>query len=403
MSISQASNRQPIKITTTVSERVQKLKDATQQKEILKDVTASEFALRLEVSNRTNSKIDYDMLISNLNHDIDLLKSQRERGQSLLLRVEETKNALLYRKSVQNERSEDDNYDDDMTEITTATADSILKSETSEQPLSDIKDLRARVVNELRLIVREDGTVDWLGEYSEHVIYIRHIILPSILISIHYYIEAKKSSREVAKFGVELWERINGKEEGFPSLPELFGQMQSKVIETDEIKRLNEIVVIARNELADITAARNDLKGKLRASRRTNTTIESSDIQKLQLLELNLKEMEKRVKVFTLNYDMERVCVYLYQEIESSGISAANYDQRALIAQASLVDKQLSAIMAGLRLSIGSSSDEIAASRYSLSTGIKEELISLIDDDELTLICSEAGLTNCHHNLPSLL
>ena len=172
MSISQASNRQPIKITTTVSERVQKLKDATQQKEILKDVTASEFALRLEVSNRTNSKIDYDMLISNLNHDIDLLKSQRERGQSLLLRVEETKNALLYRKSVQNERSEDDNYDDDMTEITTATADSILKSETSEQPLSDIKDLRARVVNELRLIVREDGTVDWLGEYSEHVIYI---------------------------------------------------------------------------------------------------------------------------------------------------------------------------------------------------------------------------------------
>ena len=208
----------------------------------------------------------------------------------------------------------------------------------------------------------------------------------------HYHIEAKKSSREVAKFGVELWERINGKEEGFPSLPELFGQMQSKVIETDEIKRLNEIVIIARNELADITAARNDLKGKLRASRRTNTTIESADIQKLQLLELNLKEMEKRVKVFTLNYDMERVCVYLYQEIESSGISAANYDQRALIAQASLVDKQLSAIMAGLRLSIGSSSDEIAASRYSLSTGIKEELISLIDDDELTLICSEVGL-----------
>ena len=179
--------------------------------------------------------------------------------------------------------------------------------------------------------------------------------------------------------------------------------MQSKVIETDEIKRLNEIVIIARNELADITAARNDLKGKLRASRRTNTTIESSDIQKLQLLELNLKEMEKRVKVFTLNYDMERVCVYLYQEIETSGISAANYDQRALIAQASLVDKQLSAIMAGLRLSIGSSSDEIAASRYSLSTGIKEELISLIDDDELTLICSEVSLTNCHHDLPSLL
>ena len=174
MSISQASNRQqqPIKIASTVSDRVQKLKDATQQKEILKHVTGCEFALRLEVSNRTNSKIDYDMLISNLNHDIDLLKSQRERGKSLLLRVEETKNALLYRKSVQNERSDDeDDDDDDVTEATTtALTDTILKSDSSEQPLSDIKDLRARVVNELRLIVREDGTVDWLGEYSEHII-----------------------------------------------------------------------------------------------------------------------------------------------------------------------------------------------------------------------------------------
>ena len=174
MSISQAGNRQqPIKIASSVSDRVQKLKDATQQKEILRDITASEFALRLEVSNRTNSKIDYDMLISNLNHDIDLLKSQRERGKSLLLRVEETKNSLLYRKSVQNERSEDEDDDDDVTEATaTALTDTILKSDSSEQPLSDIKDLRARVVNELRLIVREDGTVDWLGEYSEHVIYI---------------------------------------------------------------------------------------------------------------------------------------------------------------------------------------------------------------------------------------
>ena len=35
------------------------------------------------------------------------------------------------------------------------------------------------------------------------------------------------SGREVARFGAELWERLNGKEkeEGLPSLAEIFGQV----------------------------------------------------------------------------------------------------------------------------------------------------------------------------------
>ena len=35
------------------------------------------------------------------------------------------------------------------------------------------------------------------------------------------------SGKEVARFGAELWERLNGKEEaeGFPSIAEIFGQV----------------------------------------------------------------------------------------------------------------------------------------------------------------------------------
>ena len=44
-----------------------------------------------------------------------------------------------------------------------------------------------KISETLRVIVREDGTVDWDG--------------------------AKSTGREVAKFGKELWERLNGKEE----------------------------------------------------------------------------------------------------------------------------------------------------------------------------------------------
>jgi len=45
----------------------------------------------------------------------------------------------------------------------------------------------------------------------------------------------------VAKFGTELWERLNGKEEGQPSLGELFGQVQESVPQSEEIDRWDRI------------------------------------------------------------------------------------------------------------------------------------------------------------------
>jgi hypothetical protein len=39
-----------------------------------------------------------------------------------------------------------------------------------------------------------------------------------------------------------LWERLNGKEEGLPSLGELFGQVQESVPQSEEIDRYDRLI-----------------------------------------------------------------------------------------------------------------------------------------------------------------
>jgi hypothetical protein len=93
------------------------------------------------------------------------------------------------------------------------------------------------------------------------------------------------SGREVARFGAELWERLNGKEEeeGLPSLSELFGQVTihfsnimtmmtwtclakvpAKTTETEEIKSLAGIVNEKKQDVLDALKKRDDLREMLR-------------------------------------------------------------------------------------------------------------------------------------------
>lgn len=78
------------------SERIQKLRDLCLQKDILRDLTASEFAIRLEFK-KNSSNINYDKLISNLNHDINILNLRKYRSNSseLIDRVISTKDDLV--------------------------------------------------------------------------------------------------------------------------------------------------------------------------------------------------------------------------------------------------------------------------------------------------------------------
>jgi hypothetical protein len=100
---------------------------------------------------------------------------------------------------------------------------------------------------------------------------------------------------------------------------------------------------------------------------------------------------------------MERICVYLQQEIESS-VDAP--DLRTLVAEVGLIDKQIQSLVAGFKISdpdqnsvpqspeSGTISDE---GSDNADVGAEDDimsnagLISLIDDDELNLICGEVA------------
>ena len=78
------------------SPRIQKLRDLCLQKDVLRDLTAAEFAIRLEFK-KNSSNINYDKLISNLNHDIRILNLRKYSNKSseLIDRVVSTKNDLV--------------------------------------------------------------------------------------------------------------------------------------------------------------------------------------------------------------------------------------------------------------------------------------------------------------------
>ena len=116
---------------------------------------------------------------------------------------------------------------------------------------------RVRELKEsLRVIVREDGSVDWDG--------------------------ATAAGKEVAKFGAELWERLNGKEEGIPSFSELIMPVQAKEHVTEQTVRLSKAVANVKETLARSMTDRDALKTKLRHERKEGRMISTDDIQTLK-------------------------------------------------------------------------------------------------------------------------
>jgi len=336
-----------------ISPRVQKIKDITLQKEILRDVTSSEFALQLEVkSSKEISKIDYEMLISKLEqHGEYLRKRNNTFDLELIARIMRTKQSLSELMEKQGIRSNlknsgHDDMDDDSSKQVVKTSEEINLIVQQEQQKEDIlKELQ----ESLKLILREDGSVDWEG--------------------------ASAAGQEVAKFGTELWERLNGKEEteGFPSLSEILGQVPAKELVTEEIKRLSESKANARSAVDDSIATRDEMKATLRQERKDGLTITNEAVQSLKLADVRVKELDKRLKLFSLDLDIERICVYLQQELEST---LEPSDQRVFIAEVGLIEKQLQVLISGLKLGFDTSK-------------LNMDLVSLVDDDELALLYRE--------------
>jgi isopropylmalate/homocitrate/citramalate synthase len=109
------------------------------------------------------------------------------------------------------------------------------------------------------------------------------------------------SGREVAKFGTELWERLNGKDEteDLPTISEFFGQVQAKEPETDETKKLKNIIEKTKDKIQIVINNRDTLKSKLRQYRKEGLTIINDDVSTLRQLDLRVKELEKRLKFYT--------------------------------------------------------------------------------------------------------
>ena len=124
--------------------------------------------------------IDYYKLFARLDRDLEILKGRHhiKNSSPLIDRILKTKEDL----SLVQQGQSPVNID------TESTIEShYMKTEQFEK-LRSIDDLR----KSLPILVREDGTVDWDGAWS--------------------------SSKEVARFGGELWERLNGKAEGIPTV-----------------------------------------------------------------------------------------------------------------------------------------------------------------------------------------
>jgi hypothetical protein len=327
------------------------MKDITAQKDILRDVTTSEFALQLEVKSSTAiQNIDYEMLISKLDQHLEFLRKRKNDVDSPLIeRILRTKESLSDLKlGVRSNIGLDDTVA--YTPATAKGQNAMVSSLTQQLDLQEQQIVERERLKELKeslkLIVREDGSVDWEG--------------------------ASAAGQEVAKFGTELWERLNGKEEteGFPSFSEILGQVQAKELVTEEITRLSKSVLAAKEAVNEMIKTRDQLKIKLRQERKDGNSISDEDVQSLKGVDVRVKELEKRLRLFTLDLDIERICVYLQQELESS---IEPSDQRVFVAEVGLIEKQLQVLLSGLKL-------ETDSSRIDL------ELVSLVDDDELTLL-----------------
>ena len=342
------------------------MKDITLQKEILRDVTSSEFALQLEVkSGKETSKIDYEMLISKLDQHLEYLNKRSLNTEAeLISRVVRTKQSLSDLNLGVRSNLGTDELEISSSDVVAPVLEKKLVSRTSnemilsspsaqisqqqsesQQQIADSEILR-ELKESLKLIVREDGSVDWEG--------------------------ASAAGQEVAKFGTELWERLNGKEEteGFPSFSEILGQVPAKEMITEDITRLSSIVSLAKEAVNEMINDRDQLKIKLRQERKDGKTISDNDIQSLKLADVRVKEFEKRLRLFNLDLDIERICVYLQQELESS---IEPSDQRVFIAEVGLIEKQLQVLLSGLKLETDNSKLDL-------------DLVSLVDDDELALL-----------------
>ena len=340
-----------------LSPRVKRIKELSTQKEILNDLTAAEFALTLDMSSKDEeqyqeSKIDFEKLIHRLDRCISVLKKNPSTN-GLNERVLKTKSDLVEAfEKLKANRLEITSHSNNTSTSKSSSALKAFRLNSSAEKTEVTAATPQSSKEKVGLFVREDGTIDWDGAIA--------------------------SGKEVAKFGAELLERLNGKEEqeGLPSLADLFGQVQERAPENEETLRLSLRVDQAKAELTAINEQLASIKLRLREAKKEAMEVTKEDLQMLRILSSKKRDGEQKVLLYTLDLDMERICLFLQTELESTIVPN---DQRLFVAEVALIDKQLSALFSNLKLPSRDKADS------------DDDLVSLVDADELTLIANQVS------------
>lgn len=346
------SQAPPVTVPSS-SPRVQRIRYLCENVDIRDLLVRCDFALCLDVNRSKNvqDEIDFNSLIANIDRSLERLRLRYDstidqagldhtsfEEDNLVKRLRSSKEKLIaYKQSLLVPESVE--LPEDMSGC------EFPEVGTDEFGVEDVRENLRR----FSFILREDGSVD---------------------------LEANK--REAVRSFTELWKRLNGKEEEFPTnISQLLSQSQVKSERvTEEVERLRAIVNKTKESLNQWLQRDRDQKIKFRQNNTDMSTVSSADWNELRRINDKVEELRKAVTLSELNLDMERVCVYLEQELEESG--PGDTDLKMKVAEVNFIERQLSPI-------VGAGQD--------LERAMENEAPSLwlssVADEDLTVIRSK--------------
>ncbi|CAM9276618.1 unnamed protein product [Ascophyllum nodosum] len=393
--------------TVNRTERGQKLRALNWVKQVRNDLTSAEFALNLNafridpgwsaderaaaagvvdgVANGgrggggdTMSKIDYDRIAERLEAILRTLKAGRPLSlletisQEELLELNERLEANLakIKKITQAEGGRSPGAASDAPPPSKGGNDGIAAGGGEQEDvgswsasggiLDDVKGGINVKVPEFDLFVRDDGTVDWDG--------------------------AIQSGREVARFGQELWDRINGQnpnEEGGLVGSGVHGtEKPPKEVPEDSpvMVALNAVGAELEDRLDQFQKELDALRADARAQEATWQGLDRRHAQRrIREKEREVNSAKRQLQLHRIDVDMERICYTIEQEIrESTSSSPSEY--RRLVAEFGLLDAQLANLT---KLAAAGLTDDQA------NGGVDGLERLVIDEDELELVSRE--------------
>lgn len=223
----------------------------------------------------------------------------------------------------------------------------------------DLKDVK---VPEFDLFLRDDGTVDWDG--------------------------AIQSGREVARFGQELWDRINGQnphdEGGVGGHGGADKTPRDLPEDSEQMLLLSSAGAALSAQVDQLQKDVDALKADARAKEKTWTGLDRRNAQReIRANEKPLANARRQMRLHSIDVDMERVCYIIEQDIRESTKSASS-ENRLLVAEFGLLDAQLANLK---RIVLEMTKVEEGARLHGEAAVDIDDLA--LDEDELELVSRE--------------